>query len=241
MNDNIIDMFLRRYVQEMTPGTFCFTTHFMEEMLEEEDASVIYEHEKVQNWSCGIEEGLFELDHLFVPINIANSHWIFLRVDFGRKAIELYDSFGTANPHHRRYLWAMQRYLFDEEYRDVAHDQRPDFEQWKTSWAIRDMSSSSPRQINGDDCGVFTILSIYLLSRGVQLSRSSYSQACVVTRQLRRSIAFALLQANEQAPSSSVWNLLGAPPGAPPPEGIARKRRARIAAARENKKRRRKC
>ena len=135
----------------------------------------------------------------------------------------------------------MRRYLYDEKYKDVAFDQRPDFEQWKTTWAIRDMSSTSPRQTNGDDCGVFTILSIYLLSRGVQLSRSSYTQACVVSRQLRRSIAFALLQANERAPSSSVWNLLGAPPGAPPPEGIARKRRARIAAARENKKRRRKC
>ena len=81
----------------------------------------------------------------------------------------------------------------------------------------------------------------YLLSRGVQLSRSSYSQSCVVTRQLRRSIAFALLQANERAPSSSVRNLLGAPPGAPPPEGISRKRQAGIAAARAKKKRRRTC
>ena len=103
------------------------------------------------------------------------------------------------------------------------------------------MSSSSPRQLNGNDCGVFTILSIYLQSRGVQLSRSSYSQLCVTMRQLRRSIAFALLQANEQAPSSSVRNLLGASPAVPLPEGISRKRQAGIAAARAKKKRRRKC
>ena len=135
----------------------------------------------------------------------------------------------------------MRRYLYDEEYKDVPVEQRPDFEQWKTTWAIRNMSSSSPKQTNGDDCGVFTILSIYLLSRGVQLSRSSYSQSCVVTRQLRRSIAFALLQANERAPPSSVRNLLGAPPGAPLPEGISRKRQAGIAAARAKKKRRRTC
>ena len=49
MNDNIIDMFLRRYVQEMTTGTFCFTTHFMEEMLKAEDDCIIYDHEKVQH------------------------------------------------------------------------------------------------------------------------------------------------------------------------------------------------
>ena len=55
LNDNIIDMFLRRYVQEMTTGTFYFTTHFMEEMLKEEDASDIYDHEKVQHWADGIK------------------------------------------------------------------------------------------------------------------------------------------------------------------------------------------
>ena len=33
LNDNIIDMFLRRYVQEMTPGAHCYTTHFMERLL----------------------------------------------------------------------------------------------------------------------------------------------------------------------------------------------------------------
>ena len=27
LNDNIIDVFLRRYVQEMIPRTFCFMTH----------------------------------------------------------------------------------------------------------------------------------------------------------------------------------------------------------------------
>ena len=163
----------------------CFITHFMGELLEVEDSSVIYDHKKVQNWSDGVEGGLFNLDQLFVSINIANSHWIFIRADFGRKTIELYDSFGTANLHYRRYLWAMRWYLYDEKFKDVAFDQRPNFEQWKTTWAIRDMSSSSPRRTNGDDCGVFTILSIYFLSRGVQLSCSSYSQSCVVTRQLR--------------------------------------------------------
>ena len=178
--------------------------------------------------------------HLFVPINISNTHWIFLRVDFERNTIELYDSFGTANPSHQKYLWAMRRYLYEEKFKDVAPEQRPAFVLWKTTWAIRNMSSSSPRQTNGVDCGVFTILSIYLLSRGVQLSRSTYSQSCIERRQLRRSIAFALLQANERAPISSVRQHLGVPPGGPLPESIARKRRARFdAACAQRRKRRR--
>ena len=232
-------MFLRRYVQETCPRTYCYTTHFMERMLEVEEDCVVYNRKEVQNYSDYIDGGLFTLDQLFVPINIANTHWIFLRVDFNRKTLELYDSFGTANPSNRKYLWAMRRYLYDEKFKDVAPGQRPDFDQWKTTWAIRDMSSSSPRQTNGDDCGVFTILSIYLLSRGVQLSRSTYSQSCVERRQLRRSIAFALLQANECAPTSSVRHHLVLPQGRPLPEGIARKRRAAITTASAQRKRRR--
>ena len=133
----------------------------------------------------------------------------------------------------------MRRYLYEEKFKEVAPEQRPAFVLWKTTWAIRDMSSSSPRQTNGIDCGVFTILSIYLLSRGVQLSRSTYSQSCIERRQLRQSIAFALLQANERAPPSSVRQHLGAPPGGPLPESVARKRRARTDAACAHRRRRR--
>ena len=74
LTDNIIDMFLRRYVQEVVPRTHCFTTHFMEEMLEEEDSKVLYDYEKVQNWSDHIIGGLFNLKRLFVPININDQH-----------------------------------------------------------------------------------------------------------------------------------------------------------------------
>ena len=74
LTDNIIDMFLRRHVQEVIPCTHCFTTHFMGEMLEVEDSQVLYDYEKVQNWSNHIIGGLFNLKHLFVPVNINNQH-----------------------------------------------------------------------------------------------------------------------------------------------------------------------
>ena len=101
------------------------------------------------------------------------------------------------------------------------------------------MSRHAPRQRNGNDCGVFTILSIYLLSKGVSLAKNSYSQECVTTRKLRRSIAFALLQANELAPVAPTGSAGLARPRATLPREVTRKRTARTTAARAGKRRRR--
>ena len=52
---------------------------------------------------------------------------------------------------------------FEDEY------SRADFDSWKLGWAIQDCSRNAPKQHNTTDCGVFTLLSIYLASRGIAL------------------------------------------------------------------------
>ena len=65
--------------------------------------------------------------------------------------------------------------------------------------AAKDKADTQPfkKQDNSDDCGVFMILSIYLISRGVQLQRRTYNQHIVTNRKLRRCIALALMKCNE--------------------------------------------
>ena len=58
----------------------------------------------------------------------------------------------------------VREYLYNMQYRYTPVKNRPDFEEWKLSWKMRDMTRHSPMQENDDDCGVFTILSIYLIS-----------------------------------------------------------------------------
>ena len=77
----------------------------MEWMLAEEDDSVVYDYEKVKHWSDGIAGGLFGQKNLFVPVNISNTHWIFLRADLDSKTIELYDSMGVQTRATRSISW----------------------------------------------------------------------------------------------------------------------------------------
>ena len=91
----------------------------------------------------------------------------------------------------------MRRFLYDMKFKDSTIDSRPNFEEWKRSWATRDMSRYYPKQRNDDDCGAFTILSIYLISRGRQLQRTTYDQQSVIDRKLRQMIAHSLMKCNE--------------------------------------------
>ena len=103
----------------------------------------------------------------------------------------------------------MRRFLYDMEFKDSTIDSRPNFKEWKHSWATRDMTRFSPKQGNDDDCGVFTILLIYLISRGVQLQRTTDNQQSVTERKLRLMIAFSLIKCNEwPAPAGRLTTLL---------------------------------
>ena len=61
-------------------------------MLKEGKSGLIYDYNAVQDVASNINGGLFNLQHLFVPINISNTHFIFLWVDFNSTTIRAYDS-----------------------------------------------------------------------------------------------------------------------------------------------------
>ena len=57
----------------MIPRTHCYTSYFFGQVLSVSDNNVIYNYREVVGWSDHIEEGLFNLEQLFVPINITNN------------------------------------------------------------------------------------------------------------------------------------------------------------------------
>ena len=77
------------------------------------------------------------------------------------------DSLGADGCKHSRYTEALCRFLHDKEMEAGRTIDSP--------WLVVDYASGSPRQINGYNCGVFTILNGYLLSQGVTVTANAYT------------------------------------------------------------------
>ncbi|EJK75845.1 hypothetical protein THAOC_02425 [Thalassiosira oceanica] len=91
----------------------------------------------------------------------------------------------------------LRRYLYEDIHKNVPGSQRPQYFEWSQSWALRNRSGQCPRQTNYYDCGVFTMTTIYLSSRGVAISRDTYDQHFVEAVNLRHNLALALLRVND--------------------------------------------
>ena len=121
LSDDTLNPFLLKYVQDAVPLTHVFQTHFFSRLREGGE----YRYRNVERWGRRIsqrlsrrigghiEDGWERLRVLYVPINIGNWHWVFIRVDMRHKAIELYDSQGSVKTGNIQYLQDMREYLYD--------------------------------------------------------------------------------------------------------------------------------
>ena len=187
LNDEVINYAMGRLINPLCNKLHCYSSHFFSRCLKRTADGLRFDYDEVKRWSGRIPGGLASLDDLYVPINKNNAHWLFLRVQFRTQIIELYDSLGV-KPSNSLYLETMVQYLY-AEYRRQHQEDAQAFEAWSRTWTTIDRSEESPLQENGDDCGVFTIVSISLLAQGVRLRRSSYDQRLIDSRKIRRRIA----------------------------------------------------
>ena len=56
----------------------------------------------------------------------------------------------------------MRQFLYDEFHRDIPQEERPPYNEWRREWNYSDRSQSAPRQMNNDDCGIFTLVGVIL-------------------------------------------------------------------------------
>lgn len=123
---------------------------------------------------------IFEMDKLFFPVNIGDSHWTMVVAHLKEERIQYYDSMsGDGTP----YLRAIQQYVRDESAKQLG-------EAIDTSgWALVQSQPDMPQQRNGSDCGAFACTTALFLSEGLDLLFSQDDMDL-----LRRRMAWALLQ-----------------------------------------------
>ena len=79
--------------------------------------------EAVRNDNSRIEGGLGSLDELYIPINVNNVHWNFIRVVITNKTIQLFDSQGV-NAKNNKYLKATENYMYEALTRDQREERQ---------------------------------------------------------------------------------------------------------------------
>ena len=241
LNDGPINFFFKICVADEARNIGCYSSGFFE-MLYRRGEYDDFSYEEVRNWGANIgyefsesgqNIGLRSLAQLFVPINITNTHWIFLRVLIQQRRIELYDSYARRIPANRQYMEDMRKYLHMELNKHLPEGQRPGYAEWKRAWKCRDRSARAPQQENTYDCGVFTIVSAYLISRGMELTSETYNQRAIYSRKVRIGLAHILLSLSQSSEERTTFMAQL--------DATRRRRRAavRAAAANSSKRRRR--
>ena len=129
-------------------------------------------------------KGIFHYDLLFVPIHLANSHWYLGVVDFKKKRFCLYDSLCEHSPNNM-FFSLMRKYIqVHHQVGTGKHRTQYDFSGW-TNHPIP--VSACPQQKNFFDCGLFLLLIVDQLSRGLPLD---FSQGDIDSGNFRKRILF---------------------------------------------------
>ena len=163
LNDELVNMFGRLVVEmdceNVRKQNFArigyYNTAFYGQLM----MNGTYKHENVMRWSRHQNvDDLFDLEKMFVPVNIPGQHWFLIIVDFASAEIGAFDS-NPVKTSRMQYLYNVQRYLNDEweENKQKRHEKKI-----RPRWRICDVDVSNNNvQENGFDCGVFTCMFMY--------------------------------------------------------------------------------
>jgi sentrin-specific protease 1 len=109
-----------------------------------------YSYKQVCRWMR--KRNIFDMDKLFVPINIGDMHWCMAILFMQEKRIQYYDSIDGSYRTGRRYIELLLRYVSDEHMR--VYGSPLEVGEWELWCSTR----STPTQENGSDCGVFSLM-----------------------------------------------------------------------------------
>jgi sentrin-specific protease 1 len=106
---------------------------------------------------------VFKMQSVFLPVNIANVHWVLIVIDMERRRIKFYDSLFDKQAGEKicknilKWLQYESEQLIDEHFD-------------KNEWMFSLGGGGIPQQTNGFDCGVFVLMYAEFVSRGLSVT-----------------------------------------------------------------------
>jgi sentrin-specific protease 1 len=131
-----------------------------------------FAHAATRRWTTQKKLGydLLDCDHIYVPINISNAHWVLVHIDVKQKAIWYRDSFcsydaGCARS-HAQFMCDVARFSRGLEW---------NVDDWQCG---KPADALIPKQTDGSSCGVFVLESARYLVRVRPWKRMHTMRAC---------------------------------------------------------------
>jgi len=152
-----------------TPKHYFFNTFFYKQLWYLQE----YSFYMVKRWTKKVD--IFSMDKIFIPVHLADSHWVLLVVRVGADAgtISLYDSLGSRQ---ERVTLTIRQWLTDE-----ANDKGKPQRAWEIEYP------ECRQQENSDDCGVFTLMNMDLIARGLDhltMAKSTAYYRCRIAAEI---------------------------------------------------------
>ena len=143
---------------------FCYTD-VMADLLE------IYEHgqKNFSHWRYSSFKEFLDMEILFIPVNVTNSHWFLIVVWMKQKTIQIFESIPRLRSKRQMYADIVRKWIFAEAVSRLGEEMAEEL--WSLDdWKV-DFKNDAPYQENGYDCGVFVIMNVDFLMSGIPYSK----------------------------------------------------------------------
>eukprot|EP00903_Cladosiphon_okamuranus_P011577 g10891.t1 len=108
-----------------------------------------YNYRGVRRWTRKVK--IFEMDKVFVPVNVSNTHWCMAVIYVQEKRINYYDSLGASG---KGVTESLLMWLEDEDEDKNGDNATFEPDHWTL---VGTDKATTPQQANGSDCGAFAV------------------------------------------------------------------------------------
>ncbi|CCE90989.1 SUMO protease ULP1 TDEL_0C01000 [Torulaspora delbrueckii] len=150
LNDTVIEFFMKQ-IEKNSKGIVAFNSFFYTTLSERG-------YQGVRRWMKRKKAQINDLEKIFVPVNLNQSHWALGMIDISRKRIVYVDSLSNGpNAMSFAILNDLQNYVIEES----KNTMDADFE-------LENLRC--PQQPNGFDCGIYLCMNTLYLSQDAPLT-----------------------------------------------------------------------